>query len=433
MIAVHSFARALLGLSLLCFTHLSIAISLNPGDIIVADYPSKNIIRIDPDSGAQQIINAEPLPGHPLELIVLQKIFYEPFGFGREWPRTVARTEVSIKVLLDTVDAIIELNPELGDYSYVSNLEGLIKDPVDMFQMLDSLFVTTGNNASVIKIDLISGEESILSEGNLLSNASAIGYSLKFDDEGKHYFVLLVANNLNNSLVEIDTTTGVQTLSTQGQFLNQPSDFSYALIATPFGIVFSGAPTISNGADGNILKYNNTNGEQSIVFQSEKSISPSGITSIIGNLGEEAYILGDAYSRQILRIEINSGTSSVVSSGGYLNQITGVAKLPYPDLDDDDQPDNLDRCPNSPNRVRRFQLGSCYSRIENIPTLIQGCYLYDFYKTCENQSGSFKEFKRCAKEAHKTIHEADPEYLLFTKPDLHNINRCIKPKYFDFG
>jgi sugar lactone lactonase YvrE len=165
-------------------------------------------------------------------------------------------------------DAVIKVDPETGDQTYISTNQMSVNDLLSTPQgvVVDddgSLLVVNHTGASVIRIDPATGEQTLVSNNTSPGPVAANfqnSAALTVDDAGQ----ILVANN--TSVISVDPETGTRSLVSSGGLLT--AGHAIALEA-------SGMILVSNiDANNDVVRVNPANGQQSVV--SNTVVTPPG-------------------------------------------------------------------------------------------------------------------------------------------------------------
>ncbi len=266
---------------------------LKVGDIFVANFGGGNILKIDPQSGAQQNWGA-----------VVQ-------------PTDVASSSDGYLYICGLDNTISKMCIGNGAITRLST-GGLLNQPYGIaLSPSGDLFVTSFGNSLIMKVDRLTGVQTLVASGGSLSGPLGIA----FNSAGK----LVVANYNSSSILEIDPTTGTQTTIIAGRGLNQPHHLA---------VGSSGAIFVGNDADnaGNIIQKV-TPGITVItnIATGDKLKSPRGIALE----GSGKLISSQFDDRKIVRVDPTNGKQSGVSSGGLLNQPFGVTVFNFPSVPTD--------------------------------------------------------------------------------------------------
>ena len=181
------------------------------GSLYVADF-SAAVIKVDPDTGAQTVIAS----GAPLS---------KPAGITVDNDGTL--------LVADNISRIIRIDPVTGVQTVVS-IGGLLDRPngiavdasgnifvADMAYETVSLFAAGG---AVIKIDPVTGDQSIVSEHNNFVNP----FGLTIDNTGNLYvadFGDFLSNDLDGLIIKVDQSTGGQSIISSADF-RSPSNIA---------------------------------------------------------------------------------------------------------------------------------------------------------------------------------------------------------------
>lgn len=176
------FRRLLCGCAWLAFTWTAVGapFSLQVGDLLLANYGGNNVLKVDATTGAQQNLGTFDTPTD-LALASDGNLYVS------EWGGAIQRLNL-------TNGTLSRLNPGTS----LTQVWGLT------LGANGELFVTSAANHSVVRIDPVSGAESVVTQNNRLS--SPIGIAAL---DAQH---VVVASLFNNELVSVNVGDGTQTL-----------------------------------------------------------------------------------------------------------------------------------------------------------------------------------------------------------------------------
>lgn len=180
------------------------SITLNPGDLIVADFNMSDqtglfgtgrVLRVDPVSGATSIISEGGALDSPWGVIVDSS--------GNIFVSDQARNS-------EDVGAIIKVDPVTGNQTILTE-GGMLSRPTGMVIDPDGNLLVgnlnwTGDD-SIVKIDPYTGEQSLVSGGGYVRWPGGVA----IDPEGELYVIGVNTDQTSNQhLVSVDPETGVQ-------------------------------------------------------------------------------------------------------------------------------------------------------------------------------------------------------------------------------
>lgn len=270
-----------LGLGLLTLVRAQATISIQPGDILLANYGGNSLLKIDPSSGATFNLGSYLVP---------TDVAFSASGdiFISEWGGKIKRLNLASEV-------VSVINPT----ETFSELWGLALDSHG------DLYVTGKENDTfgVFKVNTATGASSLISGGGHLSSPKGIDFL-----DGDH---LVVSSLFNDEVVRVALKDGSQTV------WNDPN------LDQPWGIAVRGANIYVSCYDGSkIMK-----------------ISANSIEEVVSGLDANPYGLGVDGQGNILA-GINAGGSSAVAkispsgsvlenySGGGIGWVTGIEVAP---------------------------------------------------------------------------------------------------------
>ena len=256
--------------------------------IFVTDVVAAQIVRIDPQSGAQEAVSSGGLLRRPYGIVAL------PSG-----PMLVADAEAGL--------INIDLRLPAGQQQSIVSSGGLLRQPMGLALEAGGTVVVTDSNR-VIRIDPTrwSGNQTLVSTGGSFSTPHAV----VVEPSG----TILVANQGGGqSMLRVDPRTGSQT-------------------------VVPGSKTCANGmtidAGGNVFVAGSGGCGQHGIFR----FTPAGARSALpsgGNLatpygmavdGSGVLLVADpSGSGSVVRVNPQTGAQTVVSSGGLLVEPIGIA------------------------------------------------------------------------------------------------------------
>ena len=314
----------------LTFVPSALAVTLEPGDLIVADVNgafggyggsspsgSGRIIKVDPDTGAQTIISSGNLLDAPWgvaidangNIIVVDKAY--PGGGG---------TGIS--------GQIIEVNPYNGDQTVISedglfvNPGGVAIDANGNIIVADQLYDTTGDDTigGIIKVDPTTGAQTVVASGGYINGPSDI----TIDAAGNIYVPSSIVGGVV-SIVRVDPTTGTQELISSGSL---SAWYSGIVIDDTTGNIFVSEIYSYNG----IFKVDPDTGAQTILSSGYPFQDPWDLDiDLAGNLvAADGNWWGEG---RIIKVNpADPAVKTVISSSGLLVDPSGIAVFPPPEI-----------------------------------------------------------------------------------------------------
>lgn len=248
---------------------------LQVGDLLVANYGGNNILKIDAVTWDQQNLGTFDVP---TDLVLA------PDGnlYVSEWNGTIKRLTL-------TNGLVTVVNPGTS----LSELWGIALGP-DGF-----LYVTSGADDSVSRVDPATGTETLVTRSNLLS--SPVG--IEFTDPGH----VIIGSLLNNQIVSVDLADGTQTsVVNAGQGLDQP-----------WGIGVYGGDLYATAYDTKLIQRVSGGTVENLA-------STSGFPYGIGVLADGSLWVGvSGTTYQLVHVSTNGATLGAIT-GGLIRQVTGI-------------------------------------------------------------------------------------------------------------
>jgi len=293
---------------------LAYASLFNPGDIIVADQAT-GIIKVDPETGAQEIIASGGFLSAPRD------VAFDKSG------------SLLVSVATGAGDGkIIRINPLTGQQSLVSS-GGFFGNLTQLAIGADgSIFVTVfdlaqvSDHTGIVHVNPITGAQTLVS-----TDAGYSGFTgITFSSDGRLFVTdtglrASGAAGPPGAVIQVNPTTGDKTLITSGGFFFLPRNIIFG-----DGSLFVGDhdpnETIHGGA---VIKVDPSTGSQTIISSGGYFDDPFGLT--FDTNGHILVADADALdSGCILRVDVETGSQSVISSGGNFVDPIGITIVPEP-------------------------------------------------------------------------------------------------------
>src|SRR5262245_12505138 len=168
-----------------------------------------------------------------------------------------------------------------------------------------SMFASSHVAHSVVRVNLASGSQSNVSQGNLLVNPDGIAFDASSG-------TISVADFPNARITAANSTTGAQTLVTQGNLLTS---------APWVAIGPDGKLYVSDYLAGSIVKVDPATGSQTLVTSGNLLGGPEE-----GAFGPDGkFYVADLVGNRIVRVDPLTGAQALVSQGNSLNKPQGLA------------------------------------------------------------------------------------------------------------
>lgn len=298
----------------LCGTGEAWAVTLNPGDILVADtrfpFDAGRIIRVDPTTGAQTVIASGGTLANPYRLAVAANgdilvVDRDAFGGG---------------------GGVIRVDPVTGTQTTVSS-NGFFVEPSGIAIAANGDILVTDAHAvdgggAVIRIDPATGAQTIVSSGGNFVDPDGIAIAANGD-----IFVVDV-NSFGGpgGVIRVDPATGAQTVISSGGFFLSPHGI--AIAANGDLLVAEGDfPGGSGGSGpGGVIRIDPVTGNQTPVSLGGTFVEPVDIA--VAPNGD--ILIGDNTARAVIRVNPVTGAQTIVSSGGSFSTPDGIAIVPGP-------------------------------------------------------------------------------------------------------
>jgi sugar lactone lactonase YvrE len=337
---VHRMARGLVGscLVVLLLVGNAGAVTLNPGDILIADEGSRKIIRIDPLTRDQTIVAQGGL---------LDSVF-APRGL------TVDRNgDILISDLFFAGQSrILKVNPTTGTQTVLTFGTFLERSFGIAVDSNASIIVVALDNSlgpdGLIRIDPLSGAQAAFSLGGFFDNPTGITISGNGD--------ILVAND-NGSfpgheidrVIRVDPLTGAQTIVASSVFSDNPDGYPTGIAIATNGEIFVSDISFYGG----IIRVDPATGNQT---QIASRLAPGTLidrpVSIVVDSNNDI-LIADFAAARVIKLDSTTGTQSIVAEGGNLISPYAIAIVPAPavlEVDIDIQPGAF---PNSINPTKK--------------------------------------------------------------------------------
>ena len=293
----HTMAMVLVALS--CFSGIGTqakALSLQAGDVVVSDYTSGAIFRVNPVTGIQTMISS---------------------GGGLVNPHGIAiESSGSILVAERSSQTILRINPVTGSQTTVST-GGSFVSIVDLeLEASGQILVSDVGSQAIFRVDPVTGVQSTVSSGVNLDNLLR-GIAVESNGD-----ILAV----NNNVVRIDPVSGLQTVIASG------SNFQASANIT---VKASGNILVADREAftplGGVIRVDGVTSTQTAVSSGGNFVDPYGIA--VETNGQ--ILVSDYTTDSIYRVDPVSGVQSLVSSGGFLAdpydiEISHVTVVPEP-------------------------------------------------------------------------------------------------------
>lgn len=222
---------------------------------------------------------------------------------------------------------VIKVDPSTGAQTVLAS-DGNFKDPfgaameADGHLMVADQDAGTGALGELIRVDLATGGQQIVSSGNTPGNMFKAPSDVAIESNGNLIVVDPAALDGNGAVFRVDPTTGAQTIVTQDGFLRNPRGVTLNAV----GYILVADEHTLGGGGGRVIGVDPVTGVQTVVCPQGDFLTPLGITTeadghiIVGD--ENAY---NPSSGGIVRCDQATGAQSKVTTLGFLHATSGVA------------------------------------------------------------------------------------------------------------
>ncbi len=298
---------------------------LNAGDIFVADFFGRRIVRVDPVTGAQTTVSSGGSLFRPNFLVI--------DGDGD--------LLVSDRDAFGGSGGIIRIDPVSGAQTTVSSGGGFV-DPAGIaldangdILLADFEGHSGSGTGTVYRVDPITGDQTTISTGGSLEDPFGIAVDANGDilvaDFGNFESV---APGGTGSIFRIDPLTGSQTVISTGGNLIDPAgivlDANGDILVADFQAFGGGCPVGCGG----IIRVDPITGTQTTISTGGSFVNPIGIALDVS----ENIVVGDADAfgggGGILQVDPVTGLQTTISSGGSFLNPAGLAIVTPPGTSD---------------------------------------------------------------------------------------------------
>jgi sugar lactone lactonase YvrE len=301
---------------------VSPASAVGSTDLFVADPGSNRIIKVDADTGAQQLVSVGGSLVDPSGIAVSasgELIVADPGAFA------------------GGNGGVIRINRTTGVQSTLSS-GGSFKDPTGVAiaangDVLIADLEALGGDGAVIRVNPVTGVQSTVSSGGSFKEPTGVAVAANGD--------ILVADSYsgNRTVFRVNPLTGAQSVVATGAPMVNPT----GIAVDAAGRIFVADPGAAGGA-GALIKIDS--GVQTVISGAGSMQDPTGVVA-----NGEKLLVADQNSFSglgaILAVSPVNGGQTVVSMANLFTDPFGLA-LP-PDKDSDTVPDYSDNCSASPN------------------------------------------------------------------------------------
>lgn len=369
-------------------------IVLSPGDIVVTDSCTGQLLRVDPVTGAQSLIYSSA---------------YLPRGITFDANGDILFTTESLDG-----GAIIRVDLETGTETVVSSGGELARGQILGIAVAPdgTLIVAVPGGElppAIVSVDPVTGAQTVLAEGYFNGQLSTF---VAIAPDGTIYFTTSTG----------EPTASIWRITADGE-LSLVSMGGLILSTAGIAVASDGTLIVADHDSDTILSIDPLTGAQSIVSQGNLLQGQIGL----GLEADGDIVVVDSGSQggtsEIIRIDPLTGVQSLVTSDGLLGPCSNnLAVVPggsqAPDADNDGVADAVDACPNSllsPTVV----IDSCNSGVPNTISA-NGCSIADQLQQCASTAGGHGQFVSCVSGLTHGLNQLD----VITGQQAGAINRC---------
>jgi sugar lactone lactonase YvrE len=285
---------------------------LAPGDILVADRMAGGIVRVDPASGEQSL-----------------------FSIGQSFvsPRSIAIAPnggifVSDNDAFGGGGGIIRVDPRTGTQTVVAT-GGSFADPSGIAlapngDLLVADGEAFGGGGGILRVNPSTGAQTVVAQGGRF--VAPIGVALA--PSGEIYVADFDALGVPGAIFRVDPVNGAQTVVSSGGHFAQPSTVAVAAngdLLVVDSLAFGGPCAIGCGG---IIRVDSATGAQTPVASGDPFLRPQDLVVSSDGILLVANLGASGRGSAILRVDPISGSHTVLTSGGHLNEPTGIAIFP---------------------------------------------------------------------------------------------------------
>lgn len=286
------------------------ALTLNRGDILIADGQANAIIRVDPATGAQTVISS---------------------GGSLLGPIGLALDAAGNILVVNYARDVIRVDPVTGVQTVVSS-GGFFVIPYDI--AIDAagqiLVVDTdafGGSGGIIRVDPVTGAQTAVSSGGNFQGPAGI----TLDAAGQIFVADADAFGGSGGIIRVDPVTGAQTVVSSGGDFVGPVRIA---VGSTGQLFVSDQSAFRTGTTvGGIFQVDPVTGAQTVIYNSSGGGFPQGLQGIaldgagqilVAFQGHPDFNVPDG----VARIDPLTGAVTVISSGGSFVGPVGIAVVP---------------------------------------------------------------------------------------------------------
>jgi|GEM_PF-3947734 len=243
------------------------------------------------------------------------------FGPTQATITTSSLTPGDIFVTDDAFPAVLKIDPVSGTQTVVASGGDLVLPLGIAIGPDGNLYIADddafGGDGAVFRINPDTGTMETVSAGNLFVDPTG----LTFDADG----MILIADEAGSgAVIRVDPATGDQTLVSDDDLMEEPD----GLVVDFDGNILVADADAAAGGNGAIIRIDPLTGNQELVSSGGNLVNPTGIaleadgTIVVADWGLRPSAEADG---RVLRINPTTGVQTVVAMGGNLVDTSGVA------------------------------------------------------------------------------------------------------------
>jgi sugar lactone lactonase YvrE len=280
-------------------SHISMAVTLNPGDILVADSGAGAIIRINPITGGQAAIFSGGAIVSPVGI-----------ALGTNGNVFVADLNADVGQGVVLRGGVFEINPSTDTQMLIS----AVSDPNGIAIATNGDVLVTQNQGlgRLVRISPSSGTQTVVTSGGLLTHSMSVAVA----SNGTVY----VTNGFGDTdVVGVNLEKGTQTAVSSNQDYRYPD----GIVVATNGDIYLADLNMSAGPGG-VFRVDPLTGQQTLIASGGIFNNPAGIAiDADGNV-----VVSDYSAAAIIRVDPATGTQTIICTNGLLKNPTQIVIVP---------------------------------------------------------------------------------------------------------
>ncbi|HBI46093.1 MAG TPA: hypothetical protein DDY78_25045 [Planctomycetales bacterium] len=280
------------------------------GQLIVADPFNKQLVRVNPLTGAQTVVSSHDKFASPdgIALAANGDIYVADSGFHG-------------------TPAIIRVNPTTGAQTVISTGQFFVSPGDLVFGRDGDLYVADfaadGGAGAIIRVDPTTGNQTVLTQGP----GPELPQDMALAADGSLWVVYDTQNGGAGEVDRVDTTTGARTVLTTGGLLVNP----LGIVVAPDGSLLVTNISAPYPSPGNIIRIDPTTGAQTLAYSGglvtvpyEMAFAPNGdlyVTNYANDVNQTAEIVRIAANAARNVISGNAGDGVLISGAGTMGNV----------------------------------------------------------------------------------------------------------------